>query len=412
MPVLKLTETFITNSLLCPEAKGRIEYCDSDTPGLYIEVRATSPGQGTYYLRYKNESNTTAHQKIGRTSEITLGEARKKAKTQKAEIALGSDPRGEEKARKAVITFTEFFELHYLPFVTSRKRSWKRDEELFRLRIKGVFGNKRLNEITRQQIQTFHAGIVGEGLSPASADHHLKLIRHALNLALEWDMLEKNPAARIGQFNIDNKVEHYLNPEELERLVTVLRANTPPTVCQVALFLLSTGARLSEALQASWSQIDRQSCVWRVPASNSKSKKIRAIPLNPLAIELLDQLGTDGNHEYLFVNKQTNERLTSINRVWSRLRVKAGLPHLRLHDLRHQFASFLVNSGRTLYEVQKILGHSDAKVTERYAHLSLATLQEAANSASLAIRGATRKTVKVAAVEEPATATEEHPVAA
>ena len=96
MPVVKLTETFVTNALLCPDGKSRIEYCDSDIPGLYIEVRATSPGQGTYYLRYKNESNTTAHQKIGRTSEITLGEARKKAKTQKAEIALGSDPRGEE----------------------------------------------------------------------------------------------------------------------------------------------------------------------------------------------------------------------------------------------------------------------------------------------------------------------------
>jgi len=80
MPVVKLTETFITNSLQCPEAKGRIEYCDSDTPGLYIEVRATSPGQGTYYLRYKNESNTTAHQKIGRTSEITLGGGTQKSK--------------------------------------------------------------------------------------------------------------------------------------------------------------------------------------------------------------------------------------------------------------------------------------------------------------------------------------------
>ena len=66
--------------------------------------------------------------------------------------------------------------------------------------------------------------------------------------------------------------------------------------------------------------------------------------------------------------------------------MKASLPHLRLHDLRHQFASFLVNDGRTLYEVQKILGHSDAKVTERYAHLSLATLQEASNSASVAMR--------------------------
>ncbi len=354
-------------------------------------------GQGTSYLRYKNSTNITAHHKIARTSEITLGEARKKARIQKAEIALGSDPRGEEKARKAVITFTDFFEQHYLPYVTLRKRSWKRDEELFRLRIKGALGDKRLNEITRQQIQAFHSSVLAGGLSPASADHHLKLIRHALNLAVDWDMLEKNPGAGIPQFNVDNKVEHYLNGEELQRLVAVLRANEPPMVCKIALFLLSTGARLSEALQASWSQIDRQSKVWRIPASNSKSKRIRSIPLNDSAIEVLDQLDTEGKFEHLFINQQTKEPLTSVNRVWGRLRNKAGLPHLRLHDLRHQFASFLVNDGRTLYEVQKILGHSDSKVTERYAHLSLHTLQDAANSASVALKG----TVKTKAVDDP-----------
>lgn len=388
MPVVKITESFISNELNCPAGKSHIEFCDAALPGLYIEVRATSPGQGTYYLRYKNANNKTAHQKLGRTTDITLGEARKRAKVQKAEIALGSDPRGEEKARKAVITFDDFFIYHYLPFVTPRKRSWKRDEELYRLRIKDVFGNKRLNEITRLQIQTFHAAVKREGLSAASADHHLKLIRHSLNLAVEWGMVEKNPAAGIKQFNEDNKVEHYLDAEELERLVSVLRSNDPPMVCQVALFLLSTGARLSEALQAQWSHIDRRSCVWRIPATNSKSKRVRSIPLNDSAIEVLDRLGTEGKSDHLFINLQTKERLTAVNKVWGRLRIKAGLPHLRLHDLRHQFASFLVNAGHTIYEVQKILGHSDTKVTERYAHLSLSTLQAASNSASIAMKGA------------------------
>ena len=393
MPVVKITEAFISTELICPEGKLRIEYCDQDNPGLYIEVRATSPGRGTYYLRYKNDSNKTAHQKIGRTSDMTLGDARKRAKVQKAEIALGSDPRREERARKAVITYTEFFDSHYLPFATSRKRSWKRDEELFRLRIKGVFGNKRLNELTRQQIQTFHASVKTEGLSAASADHHLKLIRHSLNLAVEWGMLERNPAAGIKQFNEDNKVEHYLDDDELDRLVSVLRANDPPMVCQVALFLLSTGARLSEALNADWAHIDRRSGVWRIPATNSKSKRVRSIPLNTSAMEVLDQLGTEGKSEHLFINLQTTERLTAVNKVWGRLRVKAGLPHLRLHDLRHQFASFLVNAGHTIYEVQKILGHSDTKVTERYAHLSLRTLEKASNSASDALMGAGRGVV-------------------
>lgn len=175
--------------------------------------------------------------------------------------------------------------------------------------------------------------------------------------------------------------------------MSVLRADDPPMVCRVALFLLSTGARLSEALQAQWSHIDRRSRVWLIPATNSKSKRLRSIPLNDHALEVLDRLGTEGNSEHLFINLQTKERLTVVNKVWGRLRVKAGLPHLRLHDLRHQFASFLVNAGHTIYEVQKILGHSDTKVTERYAHLSQKTLEKASNSASETLRNAGRGVV-------------------
>jgi integrase len=201
-------------------------------------------------------------------------------------------------------------------------------------------------------------------------------------------MLEKNPAAGVPLFNFDNKVEHYLNDVELERLLEVLRTDENRTICRIVLFLLSTGCRLNEALQATWAQIDRGNRVWRIPVSNSKSKKIRSVPLNDSALEVIQQLDTEGTFEHLFVNRRTGKRYGTIMKVWSRLRNKAALPHLRIHDLRHQYASFLVNSGRTLYEVQQILGHSDPSVTQRYAHLSSKSLQEAANSASVAIRGA------------------------
>lgn len=162
MPITKLNQQFISNKLNCPQGKTRIEYCDADLAGLYIEVRATSQGQGTYYLRYKNTAGKTSHKKLGRTQNITLAEARKQAKNLKAEIALGADPRQEEKAKKAVLTYTEFFEQHYLPYVTPRKRSWSKDQEMYRLRLKSVMGDKRLNQITRQQIQQFHTKLKGE----------------------------------------------------------------------------------------------------------------------------------------------------------------------------------------------------------------------------------------------------------
>ena len=132
MPQLKLTNEIITHGLHCPSNTRRIELCDTELPGLYIEIRATSPGQGTYYLRYKDAHRKTCHQKIGRTTDTTLTDARKRAKNLKAEIQLGADPRGEVKAAKAVIRFGAFMEGEYLPYVKPRKRSWRRDEELYR----------------------------------------------------------------------------------------------------------------------------------------------------------------------------------------------------------------------------------------------------------------------------------------
>ena len=385
MPIIKLNQQYINHDLQCPDGKTRIEMCDKDLPGLYIEVRATSPGQGTYYLRYKDDNNKTCHQKLDRTHNITLAEARKQAKTLKAEIALGADPRGEEKARKAIPTYADFFTEHYLPYVKPRKRSWGKDEEMFRLRINKIFGRQRLNQITRHKIQSFHTSLKDEGLSASTCNHYVKLLKHSLNLAIDWDMLDINPAVRVPLFHEDNKMENYLDDAELARLMDVLQHDDNRAVCRIILFLLSTGARLNEALSARWDQVDIDRRVWKIPASNSKSKRIRSVPLNDSAINVLNQLGTD---EYLFINWQTEKPYTTISKVWGRLRKKAGLAHLRIHDLRHGYASFLVNSGRTLYEVQQILGHSDPSVTQRYAHLSTKALQDAANSASEVIQGA------------------------
>jgi integrase len=388
MPIIKLTQPFINHELHCSEGKARIEYCDSDLPGLYVEVRKSSPGQGTYYLRYKDSKGKTCHQKISKTNEMTLVEARKAAKTLKAEINLGADPRGEEKAKRAVLNYAEFFEQHYMPYVKVRKRSWKTDLGFYRLRLKNEFGDYRLNQITRQHIQTFHTRMSDEGLAAATSNHYLKLLKHSLNLAIDWDMLDTNPASRIPLFHEDNQVENLLSDEQLERLLSVLKTDENRMVCLIALFLLSTGVRLNEALQAKWSQVDQKNRVWRIPAANSKSKRTRAVPLNDSALEVLNQLTTRGSYENLFVNFQTQLPYTTISKVWGRLRTKAGLPHLRIHDLRHQFASFLVNSGQTLFMVQQILGHSSPSVTQRYAHLSTKSLQEAANSASVMINGA------------------------
>lgn len=392
MPVVKLTQNFITHELQCPESKSRIEYCDDGT-GMYVEVRATSQGRGTYYLRYKDRAGKTCHQKIGRTSEINLAEARKQANALKVSIAAGSDPRGEERARQAAQTFTEFFEDRLLPYLKQRKRSWEKDEGMFRLRLKEEFGHLRLDQITKHHAQSFHSKLKAGGLSGATCDHHVKLLRYALNIAVEWDMLEQNPLARVNLFNEDNKVQNSLGDVELQRLLTVLRTDENRPICQIALFLLSTGARLMEALSAEWKNVDLQNRMWRIPAATAKSKRVKSIPLNDAAIDILNQLETEGKFHHVFINVKTGKPFVNVHKVWERLREAAGMPSLRLHDLRHAHATLLINAGRSLYEVQHILGHSDPKVTQRYAHLSTKSLQEASNCASIVINEGMRMPV-------------------
>jgi site-specific recombinase XerD len=350
-----------------------------------IETRSTSPGQGTFYLRYKNGNKKTAYQKIGRTADVTLAEARRQARTLKAEIALGKNLRNEGKPRQSELTYECFFENHYVPHKRQHKRSISDDVRIYRLKIHPTLGHKLLHQITRLEIQTLLTSF-RQTMAPASCNHILKVIRHSLNLAIEWGFLETNPATRIPLFHENNTIDRYLNDAELERLLAVLRTDENRTVCQIALFLLSTGLRLQEAMTAAWVDVNLENRTIKIRAINSKNKRLRSVPLNDSAMEVLTQLDTRGRFEHLFINRQTQKPYTTITKVWQRLRSKAGLEYLTIHMLRHQYASFLVNSGRTLYEVQQILGHSDSKVTQRYAHLSTKTLQEAASSASAKIK--------------------------
>jgi integrase len=382
--------TVVPDKLVCPEGKRRIEYVDKGGTGLYCEVRATSPGQGTYYLRYRSATNNnkTSHKKIGRTTDIDLNEARRRAKTLRAEIVLGKDPRAEEKARKAVPTFSDMFQ-EYMKHAKVHNRGWKKKSQMYDLRLKEAFGNKRLDQIKRHDISSWHLGLRSDGLSPAYADRFLALLRHCLNLAVDWDMLEKNPAAHVKLFNPDNRDEQHLNADELKRLLKVLRTDKNRTVSLIVLFLLSTGCRLNEALQAKWVDIDRDNKVWRIPAANAKSKRSRLAVLNSFAIkDVLDQLDTEGKYDHLFVNRKTGKNITYIHKTWNRLRTESGLPDFKLHSLRRSYASFLVNSGHSLYEASRLLGHSDPSITaSRYAVLASDSLQSAAESVGKILNG-------------------------
>lgn len=381
MPVIKLSNTFVKQHLACPDGKPRIEWCCDTVRGFYVEVRFNAQGVGAYYFRYKNAQAKTCTIKIGLTSEIKLSDARDKAKQLRIDVGNGVDPKAVYLKRRKIPTFTAFFNDTYLPFAKQHKRTWSDDVQMFNRRLKQSFGKLPLHEIKRASVQTFHTKLREEGLSAATCDHYVKLLRRVLNYAVDCDVIETNLLIRIKLFNADNKKERYLNDIELARLLQVLHGHNNHVVSSIVLFLLSTGARLNEALTSKWSNIDIANKTWRITADISKSKRMRAIPLNSAALDVLANMATQGLYPYVFINIKTGKPYTCIKRTWYGIRKSAGLDDLRLHDLRHNYASMMVNSGRSLYEVQHILGHSDPKVTMRYAHLSTETLHAAANAA-------------------------------
>lgn len=386
MPKVTLNASFIKAGLHCPAEKKHIEYCCIDVPSFFVEVRATSPGEGTYYLRYKNLYGKTAYYKLGKTTEVQLVDARERALQLKAEIRMGKDPKEEILKRNAMLTFSEFFEGNYLPYVKQHKRTWSNDEQMYKTHLRGKFGHLKLTAIKREAVQKFHSGLKQQGLTGSTCDHYLKLMRHALNLAVDWDIIESNQLARVKLFRECNQIERYMNDAELAGLLKVLHTDENRSVSNLALFLLATGARNNEARQAKWQDIDVVKRLWHIPAAVSKSKKVRNVPLNDAALDVLASVNTQGEFAFVFVNRGTGKPYVCIKKAWTRLRAAAGLPKLRLHDLRHQYASLMVNSGRSLYEVQQILGHSDPKVTTRYAHLAPSTLQAAATAAGDKLR--------------------------
>ena len=146
--------------------------------------------------------------------------------------------------------------------------------------------------------------------------------------------------------------------------------------------LILTGARKREVLDARWEDFDLERRQWRIPTT--KSGRPRHVPLSDGVLQLLTSL-PHREKGWIFANPKTGKPFVSVFISWNTARKLAGLADVRMHDLRHSFASFLVNAGRTLYEVQKILGHTQVKTTQRYAHLSQDTLVDAANAANLAV---------------------------
>ena len=377
MPVQTLTTQFLTTLPACEPLVGCTSYFDTELKGFMLEHRVG--GGGTYYFRYRDHQNKVRMSRIGRIGDIALPDARAKAHAIKMLVTEGGDPIVERHRFKDVPTFAEMVRDRYIPFVKIKKRSWETDECVLRLHLLPCFGEFRLNRISRSDVVAMHHAAKTKGYAAGTCNRMLVLLKYIFNCAIKWDILpaQANPCAGVEPFDDNGARERYLTHDEAKQLFTELGSNANVQVARVVALLLYTGARKREILDAQWSCIDIKRRTLTVPLS--KSGKARHILLSDAAIELLDSLPRQDGVPWVFFNPKTLKPPVSIFCAWNSIRNKVGLNNVRLHDLRHSFASFLVNSGRSLYEVQTLLGHHNPKVTMRYAHLSPGALIDAAN---------------------------------
>jgi integrase len=350
-----------------------------------LEIRAT--GGKTYYLRYQDARGRTRQLRLALERDVSLHQARKLAEQKRTMIAMGQDPCEVKAQTRAIPTFATFIEEQYLPYVKSYKRSWSSDVSLLKNHLLPRFGSKYLDEITRQDIVKMHYERKASGAAAGSANRLLIMMRFIFNLAVRWELpgIKTNPTKGVPLMEENNKKERYLSVQEAQRLYTAVCASENPMLQYIVPMLILTGARKREVLDAKWQDFDFLRRIWRIPTT--KTGKARHVPLSDGVISLLSAMPRDQKCEWTFANPDTGKPYVSIFWAWDSARTKADLSDVRIHDLRHSHASFLVNAGRTLYEVQHILGHTQVKTTQRYAHLSHDTLLDATNSVNTALGG-------------------------
>lgn len=379
MPKIKL-DALSVQTLVCPDHKEKETYFDTAITGFVVEKRRS--GGMTYALKYKDKFGKQKQYKIANAADVTFAEAKKEAIRIKGRVAMGQNPSEERKANRQIPTVKEL-SVRYLAYVKTYKRSHDIDERYLRMHLLPKFGKLPINQLNQTEIlEWLDSKVKKDGYAQATVNRWQVILGHMMRMAKRWGIpgSEINPLEGVRQKECNNAVERFLTPAETQRLKEAVEASASPMLKYIVALLLMTGCRKRELLDAKWREFNLERKTWRIPTS--KNGKARHVPLSDDAVNVLQNMPRFAGCEYVVPNPKTLLPYTSIFNAWDTARRAAGLPDLRMHDLRHSAASNLVNAGQSLYVVAKVLGHAQTRTTERYAHLDPRTLVNAVNAAS------------------------------
>lgn len=368
MPKAKLCSLFVLNAR-CEDGKKKTDFYDDTVTGFVLECRST--GGRTYYLRYEDAGGRQKQHKIGRYEDITFAAAKKMAQRLRSEVVMGGDPGATKAAIKAVPLYAELAAMH-MADAKLHQRSYSTTEAYCRNHIVARWGKTRLTDIDTRSIAQWLASKRDAGLAPATVLKIKMIFSRSFELGARWGVpgCDKNPVRAVQSKPVNNARQRYVTAEEGARLIKAAETSRNPQLAAIVQLLLLTGMRVSELLSARWADVDLDRRTLFVPTS--KTGRSRYVPLAQAAVNVIETLAPG---EFLFPNpRDPAKHLTTIKHGWQTARDAAGLQDLRIHDLRHSAASFMVNSGIDLFAVGKVLGHANVASTARYSHLANDTL--------------------------------------
>ncbi len=385
----KLTKRLV-EAMRIPSGAREAFAWDTELPGFGIRILPS--GIRTFLIQYRpTNSRRTRRYKIGRFGPLTVDQARSKARAELARVATqGADPSAERGTARAAMTVNDlaarYLRLHAVPKL--KPEGAKDEERKLNAYVLPEIGRHKVIDVTRADVTKL---IQGMSDTPIRANRTLAMLSKVFNLAERWGFRPDgtNPCRHVERYR-EKKRERFLSVAELAELGKVLRSVEAeavewPTVVPFLRMLLLTGCRRDEIRMLRWENVDEESALLHLPDSKTGT---RAIVLNAPARALLQSVPRRDGNPYVFFGRKEGQPLVNVKDPWIRIRKRAKLDDVRLHDLRHTFASHAVSGGLPLPIIGGLLGHTQAATTQRYAHLQHDPLREASERVGSGIAAA------------------------
>ena len=357
---------------------------DSELSGFGIKVLPS--GKKTYLVQYRigGRSGRTRRMTIGRHGVLTAEQARAQAKLLLGQVATGLDPATEKDENKTAISVDrllgQFFVEHVE--VKLKKLTQENYEAVIRLNIPQSFKRMPIEKVSRQDVARLHFDLRDR---PYAANKTLAVLSKFFNWCEKYGHRpdHTNPCRHVDKYR-EVARQRFLSSDEQKRLGDALNQAedeglaTPYAIRALKLLSL-TGARLREILDLKWEYVDFDRGVIELPTSKTGAKTIY---LNPLAIEIIESTPKQMGNPYVICGLVQGKPINNLQKPWIRIIKLANLDDVRIHDLRHTFASVAVNGGMSLPMIGALLGHTQPATTARYAHLAIDPLKRASELVS------------------------------